>query len=143
MNKNDIRIIVSAIIAAIVVSLLFFIADITNVFVTDYIFALIAITGIAVSLICFNKNDITKPPQGLSFIYTAVIYGVVNVIFSIIAYYVPLSVKITIIAHVAILAVFAIRSMALISGSEYINKVDEKAEIKHRGIVKEKESYWK
>lgn len=96
MNKNDVRIIISAIIAAIIVSLLFVIADITNVFVTDYIFALIAIIGIAVSLMCFNKNDITKPPQGHSFIYIAVIYGIVSVIFSIIAYYYPLSLKVTV-----------------------------------------------
>ena len=143
MKKNDIRIIVSAVIAAIVVTLLFFLADITNVFITDYIFALIAIIGITVSLICFNKNNITKPPQGHSFIYTAVIYGIVSVIFSIVAYYVPFSLKVTIIAHIAIFAVFVIRTIALVSGSEYINKVDETAEEKHNKFKKEKESYWK
>ena len=143
MDKKDVRIIVSAVIAAIVVTLLFFLADITSVFITDYIFALLAIMGIAVSLICFNKNDITKPPQGHSFIYTAVIYTVVSVIFSIVAYYVPFSLKVTIISHIAIFAVFVIRAIALVSGSKYINKVDEKAEAKHRETVKEKESYWK
>ena len=143
MNKNDIRIIISAVIAAIVVTLLFFLADITGVFITDYIFALIAVICIAVSLICFNKNDVTKPPQGHSFIYTAVVYTVLSVIFSIIAYYYPLSLKVTIISHIAIFAVFVIRAIALVSGSEYINKVDEKAEVKHKEITKEKMSYWK
>lgn len=143
MDKKDIRIIVSAVIAAIVVTLLFFLADITGVFITDYIFALIAVMCIAVSLICFNKNDVTKPPQGHSFIYTAVIYGIVSVVFSIIAYYYPFSLKVTVIAHVAILALFVIRAIALVSGSEYINKIDEKAEIKHRETVKDKENYWK
>lgn len=143
MSKKDRRIIISAVIAAIVVTLLFFLADITGVFVTDYIFALIAVICIAVSLIFFDKNDITKPPQGHSFIYTAIVYTVASVIFSIIAYYYPLSLKVTIISHIAIFAVFVIRAIALISGSEYINKIDEKAEAKHRETVKEKESYWK
>ena len=144
--NNKTRIILSALIAAVVVTLLFFVVPITGTFIVSYVAALIAIGGIALSLWVFGKGN-NKSPQGFGYIYTAVGYAVVSTIASIIAcivnYNYIFSVIYTIIGHAAILAIFVIRSIALSSGNEYIEKVAEKAEEKHREFEKEKETYWK
>lgn len=141
MNNNR-KIISSAIIMAIVVSLLFMVVPITGAFITSYVYTLIAIIGIAASLLVFGKKETTKAPQGHAFVYTAAVYAIVCVIFSIIACVIPLSAPWTVVVHTAILAVFIIRTISLTAGSEYINKVDRKAEEKHQEFIKEKESYW-
>ena len=142
MNNNS-KIVASALISAIVVSLLFFIVPINTAFVISYVFALIAIAGIALSLCVFGKRETTKAPQGHSFVYAAVIYSIVSVVFSIISCVADLSAAWTLVPHIAILAFFIIRIIALTAGSQYINKIEEKAEIKHTEFQKEKETYWK
>lgn len=142
MNHNS-KIIASALISVIVVSALFFIVPITTAFIISYVFALIAIAGITLSLCVFGKKETTKAPQGHSFVYTAVVYSIVSVIFSIVSCVADLSAAWTIVPHIAILAFFVIRIIALTAGSQYINKIEEKAEIKHKEYQKEKESYWK
>ena len=141
--SNNVKIIVSAVIAAMVVSLLFVVVPITSTFIVSYIFALIAIIGIASSLYVFGKNETTKAPQGHAFIYTAAIYSIISVIFSIIACVFTFSIAWTVVIHTAILAVFVIRTIALTAGSEYINKLDSEAEEKHEKFQKEKENYWR
>ena len=59
MNHNS-KIVASALISAIVVSLLFFIVPISTAFIISYIFALIAIIGIALSLCAFGKKKTTN-----------------------------------------------------------------------------------
>lgn len=144
MNNNT-KIILSAVIAAAVVSLLFLAVPVTGSFIVSYIFALAAIAGIALSLSVFGgKNN--KAPQGFAYIHTAVVYAVVSTIVSVIAcivnYFIPFSVVITLVLHIAILAGFVIRAIAISSGNEYIVKTDEQAEEKHKEFQKEKATYW-
>ena len=142
MNHNS-KIIASALISVIVISSLFFVVPITAAFIISYAFALIAIACIVLSLCMFGKKETTKAPQGHSFVYTAVVYSIVSVIFSIISCVADLSAAWTVVPHIAILAFFIIRIIALTAGSQYINKVGEKVEIKHKDFQKEKENYWK
>jgi len=142
MNHNS-KIITSALISAIVISSLFFIVSITLAFIISYVFALIAIAGIALSLCVFGKKETTKAPQGHSFVYTAVVYSIVSAIFSIVSCVADLSAAWTVVPHIAILAFFVIRIIALTAGSHYINKVEEKAEFKYKEFQNEKEKYWK
>ena len=95
------------------------------------------------SLCMFGKGETTKAPQGHAFIYTAVLYSILSLIFSVIACLSSLSVLWAIIIHSAILAVFVIRAITLTAGSEYINKVEQRAEQKHAEFKKEKADYWK
>ena len=135
------RIVLSSIIVAIVISLLFIVVPITEQFIVSYIFALIAIIGIATSLILFDKGKI-KPPQGTAFIYVAVIYAIISVIFSVIACISRLSINWTLIIHIVIFAIPLLVTIALSSGNEYINKVEESAKIKHEKFKEEKKKYW-
>ena len=141
MNNNA-KIALSALIAVLVISLLFIIVPITSAFIVSYIFTLIAIVGIAFSLVIFGKG-VAKVPQGHAFVNISVTYAVVCIIFSVIACVARLSLKWTLVPHIAIFAIFAIIAVALTSGSEYINDLDKKAEEKHREFEKEKENYWK
>lgn len=141
--SNNVKIIVSAVIMAVVVSLLFLVVPITGTFVVSYIFALIAIAGIASGLYAFGKSETTKAPQGHAFVYTAVVYAIISVIFSVIACVATLSTTWTVIVHVAILAIFVIRIITLTAGSEYINRVEKVAEEKHKEFQKKKADYWK
>ena len=140
--KNNIKIISSAVIVAAVVSLLFMVVPVTDAFVISYIFTLIGIAGVAVSLSIFGKGS-NKAPQGFAYISSAVTYIIVSLIFSIIACVVVLSLKWTILIHVAILAVFVIRVIALSSGNEHISKLDEISNEKSKEFQKEKQNYWK
>ncbi len=139
---NNVKIILSAFIMAIIVSMLFLIVPITGVFITSYVFTLIAITGIALSLLTFGKYATTKAPQGHAFVYTAVIYAISNIIFSIIACMVNLSILWTIVIHTTILGIFIIIIISMSSGSDYTNKVNKVAEEKHKEFINEKENYW-
>lgn len=140
--KNNIKIISSAVIVAAVVSLLFMVVPITDAFVISYVFTLIGICGVTGSLCIFGKGN-NKAPQGFAYISSAVTYIIVSLIFSIIACVVVLSLKLTILIHVAILAVFVIRVIALSSGNEHISKLDEISNEKSKEFQKEKQNYWK
>lgn len=140
--KNNVKIISSALIVAVVVSLLFMVVPVTNAFVISYVFTLVSILGITASLCMFGKGN-DKAPQGYAYITSAVSYAIVGLIFSIIACVVIISLKWTLIIHIAILAVFVIRVIALSSGNEYISKLDEVSNEKSKEFQKEKENYWK
>lgn len=143
--NNNIRIVLSSVIAAVVVSLLYLVVPVTDTFVVSHIFSLIAISGIAVSLCVFGKGS-NKAPQGFAYIYTAVTYAVVSTVVSvvvcIIAYYKHFPIAITLVVHIAILAVFAIRAIAINSGNEYIEKIGGETKSKHTHFETEKSKYW-
>lgn len=145
MNNNS-RILLAAVITAVVITLLFFIVPVTGTFVVSYIFGLIGVCGIALSLFVFGKGN-NKAPQGFAYIHTASIYGLTCIIVSVILYIISvttsLPIMIPVFVHVAVLAFFTIRILALSSGNEYITKLDEKAEEKHKEFEKKKETYWK
>ncbi len=141
MNKNS-KIIICGIIAAVIVSLLYAVVPMTNAFIISHIFSLIAIGVICGSLCVYGKGK-SKAVAGISYIHSTALYGVISIIFSIIACLIPLSAIWTFVIHIAILGVFAIRIISSNIGSDYINKVDEKTEKKHNEFLKEKENYWK
>lgn len=140
--NNNVKIILSAVIAALVVSLLFLVVPVTSTFIASYIFALLAISLIAVSLCIYGKGS-NKAPQGFGYINVAVIYAVVSTIFSVIACVIPLDIRWTVVVHAGILAVFVIVAVALSSGNQHIVKLDKQAEEKHKEFEKEKNTYWK
>ena len=144
--NNKIKVIVSAALVAIVVSLLWLVIPATPIWTISYIFAIIAIVGIAASSLVYTKKA-TSVPQGHAFPLAAVTYALVSVIFSAVtvvfdynglhfpaAWYA--------IIHTAIFVFYVIRIIALLAGSEYIDKVGEHAEQKHKELNKDKESYW-
>lgn len=140
--KNNIKIISSAVIVAIVVSLLFMVVPVTDAFIISYIFTLISICGVAITLCLFGKGN-NKAPQGFAYVSSAVTYVVVGLIFSVIACIFALSLKWTLVIHVAILAVFVIRIIAISSSNEYISDLDEESNKKSKEFQKEKQNYWK
>lgn len=140
--SNISKVIISSILVAIVITMLFLVVPISENFIISYIFALIAITGIATSLIVFNKKN-TKAPMKLAFVYTSVIYFIINIIFSSIACINNLIVEWTIVLHVAIFVIFIIIAIALLAGNEHVNKLDEETEIKNEKFKEEKKDYWK
>ena len=140
--KNNIKIILSAVIIAAVVSLLFLVVPVTGAFVISYIFTLVGICGVAGSLCVFGNGN-NKAPQGFAYISSAVTYVIVNLIFSVIACVIVLSLKWTLVIHVGILAVFVIRIITLSSGNEYTSKLDEVSNEKSKEFQKEKQNYWK
>ncbi len=138
--NNNIKIITSGIIAAVVVSLLYAVVPITESFVISHIFALIAIGGICASLCLYPKsNNIV----GLGYIYLTTIYAVIGILFSIIACLFRLSGIWTFIIHIALLAIFAIIIIATSSSNNHIKRLDEQSNEKHKEFLKEKENYWK
>ena len=143
--NNNIRIILCSVISAVVVSLLYLVVPVTDTFVVSHIFSLVAISGIAVSLCVFGNGN-NKAPQAFAYIHTAVTYAVISTVVSVIAciivYYKHFPVVITVVTHIAILAIFVIRAIALNAGNEYIEKIDTKAEEKHKEFEKEKVTYW-
>lgn len=143
--NNNIKIILCSIISAVIVSLLYLVVPVTDTFVVSHIFSLIAIGSIAVSLYVYGKGN-NKAPQAFAYIHTAVTYAVISTVISVIAciivYYKHFPVAITIVIHIAVLAVFVIRAIALSAGNEYIEKIDTKTEEKHKEFEKEKETYW-
>ena len=139
--KNNIKIILSDVIVAVVVSLLFMVVPVTDAFVISYVFTLIGICGVAGSLCIFGKGR-NKAPQGFAYISSAVTYITVSLIFSVIACVVVLSLKWALVIHIGILAVFVIRIIALSSGNEYINNLDEESNKKSKEFQKEKQNYW-
>ena len=141
MSRNS-KIILSAVVAIAAISTLFAVVPINGTFITSYVFAVIAICGIAGTVCVYGKGK-SKAVAGLSYIHTSVAYAVLNVIFSAVACYVPLSVVWTLVVHIILLAVFAIRIITSSAGSDYVNEVDKRNEVKHKVFLNEKEKYWK
>ena len=141
MSRNG-KIILSAVVAIAAVSTLFAVVPTSGTFITSYVFAVIAICGIAGTVCVYGKGN-SKVVSGLSYIYTSVVYAVLNVIFSVIACVITLAPIWTLVVHIILLAIFAIRIIGSNTASDYVNMVDEKAEDKHNEFLKEKENYWK
>lgn len=141
MSKSG-KIMLCAIVAIAAVSTLFAVVPISGTFITSYIFTIIAICGIAGTVHIYDKKN-SKEVAGLSYIYTSIIYAVLNMIFSIIACIISFTTHWTVVGHIVFLAVFAIRIITSSTGSDYVNEADTKDEEKHREFLNEKESYWK
>ena len=141
MSKNF-KIILIGLIAIGAISTLFAVVNVDETFVISYVFADIAICGIAGTLCAYGKGS-SKAVAGLSYIYTSVVYAVLNVIFSVIACVITLSPIWTLVVHIILLAVFAIRIITSSAGSDYVNEVDKKNKTKHDEFLNEKKDYWK
>lgn len=141
MSKNF-KIILIGLIAIGAISTLFAVVNVDETFVISYVFADIAICGIAGTLCVYGKGK-SKAVAGLSYIYTSVVYAVLNVIFSVIACVITFAPIWTLVVHIILLAIFAIRIIGSNTASDYVNVVDKKAEDKHNEFLKEKENYWK
>ena len=141
MNRNG-KIILSAVVAIAAVSTLFAVVPANGTFITSYIFAVIAICGIAGTVCVYGKGK-SKAASGLSYIYTSIVYAVLNVIFSVVACLIPLLTLWTLVVHIILLAVFAIRIITSSAGSDYVNEVDKRNEVKHKAFLNEKKDYWK
>ena len=145
--NNIVKVIVSALLLAIVVSLLWFVMPATPVWAISYIFTLVAIVGIAISFLVY-KQKTTRVPQGHAFPITAVSYALISAFFSVITLYYDYNEQYFpavwyAIIHTAILVIYVIRVIALFVGSEYIEKVGERTEQKHKELNKGKADYWK
>ena len=141
MNRNG-KIILSAAIAIAAISTLFAVVQPNGTFVTSYVFAIIAICGIAGTILVYGKGN-SKAVSGLSYIYTSIIYAVLNVIFSVVACLVSLTLFWTLVVHIILLAIFAIRIITSSAGSDYVNEVDKRNEAIHKAFLNEKKDYWK
>ncbi|MBQ6998647.1 MAG: hypothetical protein IJN62_02545 [Clostridia bacterium] len=133
-------VILTAVITAIAITMLFLVVPITGTFIVSYIFALIAIGLVSLTLF-FSKseNEITY----LANINTSVTYAVINIIISIIACLIPIATLLTFVIHFGLLSAFVIREIVTTSGGKYIDKLDKQAEEKHKAVGIEKETYWK
>ena len=141
------KVVISAVIAAVVVSLLWLVIPATPVWIISYVFALVAIIGIATSFTVYERK-VTRAPQGHAFPIAAATYAVINGVFSAVIVFFDYngsSFHSTwyAIIHVAIFAFFVIRIIMLVAGSEHIDKVGERAEQKHEEMNKGKSEYWK
>lgn len=141
MSRNS-KIILSAVVAIAAVSTLFALVPSNGTFITSYVFAVIAICGIAGTVCVYGKGK-SKAASGLSYIYTSIVYAVLNVIFSVVACLIPLPTLWTLVVHIILLAVFAIRIITSSAGSDYTNEIDKRNEEKHKAFLNEKEKYWK
>lgn len=141
MSRNG-KIILSAAVAIAAVSTLFAVVPTNGTFITSYVFAVVAICGI-VGTVCVCGKGNSKAVAGLSYIYTSIVYAVLNVIFSVIACLIPLPALWTLVVHIILLAVFTIRIITSSAGSDYVNEVDKRNEIKHKTFLNEKKDYWK
>ena len=141
MSRNS-KIILSAVVAIAAVSTLFAVVPSNGTFITSYVFAVIAICGIAGTVCVYGKGK-SKAAGGLSYIYTSIVYAVLNVIFSVVACLIPLHTIWTLVVHIILLAVFAIRIITSSAGSDYTNEIDKKNKTKHDEFLNEKKDYWK
>ena len=141
MNRNG-KIILSAVVAIAAISTLFAVVPTSGTFITSYVFEVIAICGVAGTVCVYGKGS-SKAVAGLSYIYTSIVYAAVSTIFSVIACLVPLAWIWTLVVHIILLAVFAIRMITSSAGSDYVNDVDRRNEEKHNKFLNEKKDYWK
>ena len=144
MSTSGISVVVSALLAAVVVSLLWLVIPPSDVWTISYIFALVAIVGMATSIFLAARHV----PQGYSFPTIAGYYAIASAVFSVIAiscdlievHFPPVLYA---IIHIVIFACFAIFLNMLFTGSRYIEKVGERAEQKHEELNQDKKDYWK
>lgn len=141
MSRNG-KIILSAVVAIAAISTLFAVAPANGTFITSYVFAVVAICGIAGTVCVYGKGN-SKAVAGLSYIYTSIVYAVLNVIFSVVACLIPLPALWTLVVHIILLSVFAIQIITSSAGSDYVNEVDKRNEAKHKAFLNEKKDYWK
>ncbi len=141
MNRNG-KIILPAVVAIAAISTLFAVVPTSGTFITSYVFAVIAVCGIAGTVCVYGKGS-SKAVAGLSYIYTSIVYAVVSTIFSVIACLVPLAWIWTLVVHIILIAIFAIRMITLSVGSDYVNDVDKRNAEKHNKFLNEKKDYWK
>ncbi len=141
MNKTNATVL-SLFIAVIAVSMLFFVVPITGAFIVSYIFALVAIVSIAISIHFFRNTEMNTITD-LSYINTAVTYSIISIFFSVIACLIPLSAVISFVIHFLILAFFTIRIIVLSVGGNYIKTVNQVNNQKHEKFKKEKDTYWR
>ena len=141
MSRNG-KIILSAVVAIAAVSTLFAVVPTSGTFITSYVFAVIAICGIAGTVCVYGKGK-SKAVSGLSYIYTSIVYAVLNAIFSVVACLIPLPTLWTLVVHIILLAVFAIRIITSSAGNDYVNEVDKRDEAKHKVFLNEKKDYWR
>lgn len=141
MSRNG-KIILSAVVAIAAISTLFAAVPANGTFITSYVFAVIAICGIAGTVCVYGKGK-SKAVSGLSYIYTSVVYAVLNAIFSVAACLIPLPALWALVVHIILLAVFVIRIITSSAGSDYVNEVDKRNEAKHKAFLNEKKDYWK
>lgn len=141
MNRN-IKIVLAAAVAIAAISTLFAVVPINDTFIASYVFAVIAICGIT-GAVCVYGKESSKAVGGLSYIYTSIVYAVLNVIFSVVACLVPLTLTWTLVVHIILLAVFIIRTIISNAGSDYVNEVEKRNEEKHNKFLNEKKDYWK
>lgn len=140
MHRNG-KIILSAVIAIAAMSVLFAVVPASETFVISYVFAVIAIFGIAGTLCLYGKGS-SKAAAGLSYFYASIIYAVFSVIFSVIACLISFSALWTLAVHIILLAIFAVRFVVSNIGSDYVNEIDKKSEAKHSEFLNEKKDYW-
>ena len=145
--NNTSKIVISALLAAFVISLLWLVIPVTPVWIISYIAAIVAVIGITTSFFAYRKKA-AQLPQGHVFPVTAGTYAVISALLSIIMIIFDYN-RISIdpawyaITHTTIFIFFVIRSIILLAGSEYINKLNETAGHKHSDFNKEKANYWK
>ncbi len=131
----------ASIIAVIAISLLFLIIPITAAFVISYFFVVISIACTAL-ILCLPKKDNSNAITHLADINTSIIYCVVSLVFSVVAYLAKFSGILTFVIHSVMLAVFAIRLISISAGGNYINVLDKNAKAKHEEFNKERGTYW-
>ena len=145
--NNKMKVIISAVLTAVVISLLWLVIPATPAWIISYIFALVAIVGITISFSAYKERK-TNVPQGYAFSIAAVTYAIVSTILSAITVFFDYngshfpSIWYAII-HTAIFAFFVIRIIMLLAGANHIDKIGERAEQKHKELNKEKTDYWK
>lgn len=93
--------------------------------------------------VCVYGKGSSKAVGGLSYIYTSIVYAMLNIIFSVVACLVPLTLTWTLVVHIILLAVFVIRIITSSAGSDYVNEVDKRNNVKHQEFLNEKKDYWK
>lgn len=129
--NNKIRVLIISLIMAMVTSLMFLVVPITTNFIIGYIFSIIAIAGLALSVLMLTKKN-TKIPQDFAFPLVARTYLILSIIVTIIVVALEafnvwsMPFIIFLIIHIALLAIFTIRIIMLLAGKEHIDAVDKK-----------------
>jgi hypothetical protein len=148
--SNTLKIVVGAILLAVVVSLLWLVIPASPIWICSYVFALIAIACLAVSFVAYLYRS-TGIPMAHAFPLTALKYASLNIGISIAAVSIDLMLVIDFrivnilyaLIHIGIFVFFVIRVLAMLSAGENINVVGERAEERHKKLNKDKENYWK
>jgi hypothetical protein len=148
--KNKASIILISVIFAVLASLSFLLVEVTTLFITAYIFTLIAVAVILFASL-YVLNNPKSYPWSAAVPQVAWAYFIVSIVIS--ALFVVLeqigvfavSVKLFVVIQAAFLASLAIRVIALNAGKIEIERVENnpKTQAKRAEFEKEKEAYWK